>query len=124
MSNEDVVSVFFGGFIRQHDSDPEGVLSGAMFDDYGLAELSEVAISDKDIRFRKRYLRRGAEIQGPAIDYVFQPAEDDPNTWVGEYFIDSGAGGEVKGLARCVITEVSSRPFGDDLKKFALDNGF
>lgn len=121
VGSEDVASIFFGGFIRQHDSDPEGVLSGAMFDDYGASELSEVVINDNELRFRKRYLRRG--VQGPAIDYVFRPANDGSNTWVGEYFLGLGAGGELKGLARCVITEVNSQPFAYDLEKFALTNG-
>jgi hypothetical protein len=77
-----------------------GGLTGCMQDAFGKSELSEIVISDTEVRFVKTYEGR----QRP-IRYLFR--KKDGNTWVGDY---RGEGVGV-GVSRCLVTEVDDECF-------------
>jgi hypothetical protein len=85
----------YAGAIWEHES--SGLLVGRMQDSFGLADLSDILISDTEIRFTKQY-----EHQRDVVEYTFRKKEN--GTWEGEYKFNGGAIGS--GPSRCIITQV------------------
>lgn len=110
--HEAVVLVMFAGVIFHLDPDPMSPLAGWMIDDDGKAELTDIVINEREVRFLKRYEGR---TQSKGISYVLRP---DGNTWSGEYTLLTSGGRQKKGPARCVITEATQTLFEDDLRRF------
>lgn len=119
---EACVSVMFAGVIFHQDSDESKPLIGTMQDDFGTAVLSDITIESDHVHFLKKYLREGKVSEYDfGIEYILHPGEG--NTWVGEYSVLTSRR-EIKGPARCIITESDRDLFLQDLKKFGLKNGF
>jgi hypothetical protein len=75
---------------------PDGALRGVVYDVLGEAELSDIALSESELRFTKKYAQRIYLIQ-----YKFTKQED--GTWIGEY-----TGSETgSGKSRCVLIKIS-----------------
>lgn len=79
--------------------DSNSRLVGRLDDRFGRSNLSEIEYADSKFKFVKKYERRG-----DYIEYTFRNLGRD---WVGEYQGDFAG----KGLARCLVTEVSMNFF-------------
>ncbi len=92
--------VFHGVFGRQPD-EPQGELSGETCDEFGEAEISNIRLSDAELRFDKKYKTRPNE----PIEYIFRKQMD--WAWEGVYegvYCDPAQ--NHCGNARCVLVEV------------------
>ena len=90
----------YAGVIRPNPNFP-GQLIGGMKDHYGESILSDIEVSDIQVKFTKKYNRRDDK-----IEYLFKVK--DGNTWAGEYHGDVVG----QGLSRCIVTEMDDS-FGD-----------
>lgn len=90
----------YAGVMWQDPEHVMGGLTGHMQDACGNSALSDIYVSEFEVRFTKKYERRK-----DVIRYTFKVR--DGQTWVGEY--EGEACG--KGISRCLITEVGEEFF-------------
>lgn len=88
-----LLSRAFSGFI----TDKGGVWIGSMEDLHGQSMLSEVIISDTEVRFCKKY-----DGSNDLIKYEFHLQD---KIWIGRYWL--GEHSENGNAAKCVITRLS-----------------
>lgn len=104
-----LVPIMYAGTIQHVDGDKTKPLVGGVNDALGKAELSYIFISEQEVRFTKRYVRRDKDIAPQGyIHYTLRPGGK--NTWVGEYT----APGILPSSTRCIITEVDEDLFIHD----------
>ncbi len=84
----------FTGTIYEDSRNP-GQLTGGLVDHYGNSDLSDVELTDTELRFTKKYQRRADQ-----IEYVFR--QNDSFGWIGTY-VGPVVG---SGVSRCVLTRV------------------
>jgi len=85
----------FAGLIWTDKQSALYELTGDMLDHFGRSRLSEVQVTDLEVKFTKRYKGREDD-----IFYTFKVRDGD--SWVGEYRGDRVG----SGTSRCIITEV------------------
>jgi len=109
--------MFFGSI--WHLGSKATPLVGETHDVLGEAWLSDIFITDEEIRFTKQYKKYGSKfLSEKSISYVLRKGEG--GTWVGQYSVP----GQKKGPVRCLVTEVDDELFKSDAKKFAQEIGF
>ncbi|HUO56247.1 MAG TPA: hypothetical protein VMU27_02325 [Candidatus Paceibacterota bacterium] len=85
-----------------------GILVGGLRDEFGRSILSDVTVTETEVRFCKTYM--DVRVRMYTSRYVFDKREE--NTWLGEFISD----GDYAGRARCVITSVSDALIIEDLR--------
>lgn len=93
--------------------DPHHVLggyAGTVQDTLGQARLTNILISDTELRFEKRYDNK--DPHGSVIHYIFNPGPD--SIWRGEYSIPD-AEERIHGPTNCVLTPITEDFFSYNL---------
>jgi hypothetical protein len=92
--------VLFSGVIAPDPQDVKGPLFGALQDQFGVSNLTEVTFSDEKLEFIKQYDRKFDEIK-----YSFK--KKDGNLLIGTWEVASGH----TGFAKCLVTAVDEKFF-------------
>ncbi|MBL7058674.1 hypothetical protein ISS03_05055 [Patescibacteria group bacterium] len=98
--NENTIRFMYAGTIYPNKNKPTSELIGGMNDHFGYSLLSNVHVSEQELRFVKKYTDRKDTIQ---YEFIRQ----DDGAWIGSYSgIYVG-----RGSAKCILTEVQKSFF-------------